>query len=543
MEHEDKEFKAISNNDFQQGGQTLQTEVASITTREIQVIDAPNTDKFMEVDIPEAYRVDAKPFIERPFYVGSVTFSTSNARYSLLSTPIKFLPGDIARSNSSLLNMFKMAAYGRPDLVLNISIAGTITHAGCILAAVLPPLPQYPTSSNVKTLINTAMSGPHAFLNANEATSITLPVPWYCNTDLATLDMENVPSSSVDITSINGNYATLVFIVMNQLAVSSGSSTSLNIVIEACFKHFDMVVPTPRFVTWAVQSGRKKKKEMGFANPAYEDYIAKTIATTVDQGNKRKYRIDVQKLVILGGIATSLATIARLLLNAFAEDAPTFKPESLGSSISGLFDTIAGGVKKVTGDAIDAGREWVRGWTGLHNPNDPTVTQRIITMGTNFHNNVDVAQYFEKLDPDATFDRITKEPLFGTDLDEMAITHITQKDQYLGTFTVNTTDAVGKLLWIRPISPFQGGYATSNNEGRSCANNLELLHSLHRGWRGSLNIKIQSVMNNKQQVKLKVLKFYNPSVNVLQSYPTYASSANAPSHLLEYTQGGQMHTD
>jgi hypothetical protein len=539
MEHEDRKFKEVANNDFNQGAQTIQTEVASITTREIQVIDAPNTDKFMVVDIPEAYRVDAKPYIERPFYVGSVEFTTSNARYSLLTTPIKFLPGDIARSNTSLLNMFKMAAYGRPDLVLNVSLAGTITHAGCILAAILPPLPQYPTSTDVRTLINTAMSGPHAFLNANEATSVTLPVPWYCNTDLATLDMEDVATSSVDITTINGNYATLVFIVLNQLAVSTGSTTTLNIVIEACFKHFDMVVPTPRFVTWATQSGRKKKSML---NPVYEDYLEDAILKEEMQTIKRrKFTLDARKLMLLGSVASSLALIARFVVGVVAEESTAFKAESLSSGISGLFDTIASGVKRVAGDAVDAGREWVRGWTGLHNPNDPTATQRILTMNTNFHNNIDVAQYFEKLDPDATFDRITKEPLFGTDLDEMAITHITQKDQYIGTFTVSTTDIVGKLLWIRPISPFQGGYGAANAGGRICANNLELLHSLHRGWRGSLKLKIQSVMNNKQQVKLKVLKFYNPSVKVLQAYPTYASSANAPSHLLEYTQGGQSH--
>lgn len=553
MINEDKDFKKVSDNDFYAGGQTIATEVASVTTREIQLIDAPNTDKFMQVDIPEAYRVDAKPFIERPFFVGSVVFSTSNTRYSLLSTPIKFLPGDIARSNSSLLNMFKMAAYGRPDLVLNISLAGTITHAGCILAAVLPPLPAYPVANDVRTLINTALTGPYAFLNANEATSVALPVPWYCNTDLATLDMEDVPTSTVDITQINGNYGTLVFIVMNPLAVSTGSSTSLNIVIEACFKHFDMVVPTPRFVTWTSQSGKRSARNPNYeySQPEDENDDAETTIA------KRKWpKIGFSRTTIAGMLTTVsvLSLLSRLIMTVVGEEelpetvcepkfAPQgFKPQGLGTAISGLFDTVAGGLKKVTGDAIDAGRGWVRDWTGLHNPNDPTIHQRNVVTSTNFMNNVDVPQFFEKLDPDATFNRVTKEPLFGTDLDEMAISHIVQKDQYIGTFTVSSTDAVGKCMWIRPISPFQGGYGPApGNTGRACANNLELMHSLHRGWRGTLRLKIQSVMNNKQQVKLKVLKFYNPSVNSLTAYPTYSSAANAPSHLLEYTQGGQMH--
>jgi len=56
-----------------------------------------------------------------------------------------------------------------------------------------------------------------------------------------------------------------------------------------------------------------------------------------------------------------------------------------------------------------------------------------------------------------------------------------------------------------------------------------------------LKITIQSVMNNKQQCKLKVIKLYNPSVRVTSAYPTYQSIANAPTHLLEFTQGGQEH--
>lgn len=542
--NEDKQFKSVADNDYNAGVQSLETEVASITTREIQYIDAPNTDKFMKVDIPEAYRVDAKPFIERPFYIGSASFTTTQARYSLLTSNIKFLPGDVARSNTSLLNMFKMAAYGRPDLVLNISMAGTISHAGCILAAVLPPLPAYPTAANVKTIINTALTGPHAFLNANEATSVALPVPWFCNTDLATLDMQVSGSNpTVDITATNGNYATLVFIVMNPLAASSGATTTLNIVMEACFKHFDMVVPTPRFVDWLTQSSKTKKQkpQRTMLNPNYIYQEGEVLEINEVKRKRRNFNINrTQALTIASTLATVVFGVTKLVTMCVAEDVETldFKPQA--GVVSTLFDTVAGGLKKAAGDAIDAGRGYVRAWTGLHNPNNATIKERLIVTETNFHNNVDVEQHFEKLDPDANFNRITKEPLFGTALDEMAITHITQKDQYLGTFIVGTADQVGKLLWIRPISPFQGGYA-ANSTGRVCANNLELLHSMHRAWRGGLKIKIQSVMNNKQQVKLKVLKFYNPSINALTSYPSYASAANAPSHLLEFTQGGQMH--
>jgi len=233
----DDKFKQVSNTDFDINSQNMTTTVASVTTREIQEIDSPFNDKFMKVDIPDAYRVDAKSFIERPFYVDEVIYPSTAARYTLLTSTVKFLPGDIARSNASVLNMFKMAAYGRPDLIINVSMAGTITHAGCVLVGVLPPFPDYPTlvGTNNKRLINTILSGPHAFLHANEATSVAIPVPWYCNTDLATTDMEQTVGydTTLDITVTNGNYATLVYMVLNPLQPSTGSTTSLRIIVEA----------------------------------------------------------------------------------------------------------------------------------------------------------------------------------------------------------------------------------------------------------------------------------------------------------------------
>lgn len=480
LEHIDKDFKNISERDFEVTGEELKTTVASVTTREILAVKTVNNDSFMTVDIPDAYRIDAKPFIERPFYVTEVKFPDTAGRYTLLNTSVKFLPGDVIRSNLSLVNAMRMAAYYRSDLVLNFSIAGTITHAGCIVVGVLPPMQTYPSIfAGAGDLLNTILTGPHAFLNANEATSVTIPVPWYCNADMATLDMQNEDPTltTLDLTSTNGNYATLVFYVLNPLAPSSGSSKTLSIIVEACFKHLDIVVPTPRFISFSPQSG---------------------IIDAVGGA--------------LGGLGT------------------------------GLLDFAAKGLKTVAGDAIDAGRGLVKEYTGLHNPNYAVISARVIETERNFHNTVDSQQLFEKLDPYSEYDRIVREPIFGTAVDEMALSHIGAKKQYLGTFKVDVDMQVGKLLWARPISPFQGGVRSNTaGDGRVCINNIELVHSLSRGWRGGIKLHIQSAMNNKQQTKLKVFKLYNPSVAISTGYPVYQTIANAPSHLLEYTAGGQTH--
>lgn len=573
LQHVDENFKQVSDQDFTVDSQNLTTTVASITTREIQKIDSPFNDMFMTVDIPEAYRVDARSFIERPFYVDQVEFPSTAARYTLLNSSVRFLPGDIARSNTSVLNMFKMAAYGRPDLVLNVSMAGTITHAGCVLVGVLPPFPAYPglVSANNRKLVNTILSGPHAFLHANEATSVAIPVPWYCNTDLATTDMELTEGydNTLDITVTNGNYATLVFMVLNPLQPSTGSSTSLRIIVEACFKNFDLAVPTPRFVTWSAQSGKS------MYNPTYEDFDRLAREFHIDQWNhkplheKKKSYYKLLKLTpYMGGILSMTAIMLRIGFACLTgEDvgiddnvvslppvpidhikrAPDWQPQSglingAMHAVSGLLDSATSGLKNIASDAIDVGRGVIRQYTGLHNPNIPQVNTRVITTSTNFVNNTDVPQFFEKLDPYAKYNRVVKEPIFGSNVDEMAITNITTKKQLIGSFKVSTTDNVGALKWVRPISPFQGGSGTPNEDlSVTCYNNLELLHSFSRAWRGTMKLTIQSVMNNKQQCKLKVIKMYNPSVKVTSQYPVYQSVVNAPSHLLEFTQGGQEH--
>lgn len=419
-----------------------------------------------QVDVKEAYRIDAKPFVERPFYVETLDWDSGADRYSMLNVNSKYLPGDIIRSNPSLLSAMKIASLYRSDLVLNVSVGGTITHAGCILVGIMPPLPAAFNSSSHSYLINTILSGPHAFLYANEATSVNLPVPWYCNTDMATLDFDQDPSyiTSIDSSAINGNYATLVALVLNPLTSSAGSSKTIRIVVEAIFKNLDILIPTPRYVTWV--------------------------------------------------------------------------SESLGSLAKGLLDKGASFAKEVTGDAIDGIRSAITQWTGLHNPSNPFIQQRIITTERNFPNAVDSEQFFEKLDPYTTYNRIVKQPIFHTSADEMAMPHILSKRQMIGTVKVNVDDPVGKLLWVRPISPYQGGLSADK---ALISNNIELMHLLSRGWRGGLKIHLVSVMNNKQQFKIRVLKMYNPSVNVLGAYPQYRSIVNAPSHLMEFTQGAQEH--
>jgi hypothetical protein len=208
---------------------------------------------------------------------------------------------------------------------------------------------------------------------------------------------------------------------------------------------------------------------------------------------------------------------------------------------TGFLDGASKYAKTLVGDGIDGIRAAIRGYTGLHNPNVPMIKQADLMLRRNRLNNVDVAQFLENLDPYANDVRIVQEPIFHSMEDEMATNFIQKKRQFIGTFRVSQDDPVGLRLFNRPISPFQGGFQGSGQgpSSLSGANNIELLHKLSRAWRGDIKITIQSVMNNKQQVKLRLIQMYNPSSSIAYSYPVYRSILQAPSHLVEYTAGGQ----
>lgn len=398
--------------------------------------------------------------------------------YELLNLGLSELPGDVFKSNESLVNALKIGAYFRSDLKLNVSISGTISHAGTLLVGILPPMPEplLNDESNL-FLINSIMSGPHCFLHANEATSAVLHVPWYCNSDVASLDLlPAITSSLVALTIAKqpANFGTLVAMVLNPLAPSQGASSALRLVVEACFTNLDIFVPSPRYLNWISSNSERIFESQGLAS----------IATTA-------------------------------------------------------IDSTTSYVKEVVGDAIDVARAGLRYYTGLHNPNVPLIDNRMIVSHRNFPNNTTGNQFFEKLDPYPEIDRIVDRPIFNTSVDEMSIKHILSKPQYLGNFKVLNTDNVGKLLWCRPISPNQGGLDPSSYH---IANNIELFHYLSRAWRGTIKIHIQSVMNNKQQVKLRLFQLYNPSEDVFTKYPDYFTILSAPSHLMEFSAGGQVQT-
>jgi hypothetical protein len=89
-------------------------------------------------------------------------------------------------------------------------------------------------------MVQTAMSAPHAFLHANESTSVRLQVPFYANTAL--LPCEPVEGSRMTYLDHDGDFATVRIIVMNPLSTSTGA-TDVTISVHAVFDEIEFYVP------------------------------------------------------------------------------------------------------------------------------------------------------------------------------------------------------------------------------------------------------------------------------------------------------------
>lgn len=218
-------------------------------------------------------------------------------------------------------------------------------------------------------------------------------------------------------------------------------------------------------------------------------------------------------------------------------DLPALVAESfLGQVTTATFDKASDFLKTTSADFIDAMRATVRQYTGLHNPNKPELQEPMYMSTRNRANVVDKPTFYEKMDPYYDFTRITKDTIFHSKQDEMDMNYILSKPQYLGTFQVSTTDPVGKLLWIRPISPWQGG----SHAGTSLSSNIERMYYLTQAWSGDMELVIQSSMTNKQNVKLMVSKIYGLDRRILTQYPNYSTAKSGITNIIEFSGGNQQ---
>jgi hypothetical protein len=259
-----------------------------------------------------------------------------------------------------------------------------------------------------------------------------------------------------------------------------------------------------------------------------------------------------------GSGSTSVSISIYTIFEEIEFYAPHYSPDwvaqgflsNLGNAVTNGADGLAKLGKTFTGDIIDSLRKGFRSLTGLHNPNQAFENMRVLSTQRNNNNIVDAQTNFEKLDPFSQFNRIADYPVFNTLVDEMDMSHILQKPQYIGFIKVETDDKVGDLKWARPIGPFQQLLKESTlvEDGikdrplKSWTAVNQTLAAMAKYWRGSIKIHIQSNMTGLHFARLAIARNYAPSTKARNNFPGMISMANLPFEIVEFSSAGQIHT-
>jgi hypothetical protein len=296
--------------------------------------------------------------------------------------------------------------------------------------------------------------------------------------------------------------------------------------------------------------------------PVGAGVVSSTISETTNNGD---YAVLV--ISVLNNLAcpTSSVTSVSVSVHFVFEDIEFYVPHieptwvSLSSlDAEGFIDDLANGAskfidgvfshgKRFTMDVIDSLRGAIRYYTGLHSPNYPVLQGRMAVQPRQNHNLVDQPYFLEKMDPYGDFSRFQRNLDFHTDVDEMSISYLASKPQFVGSFVVKTTDTPGTLCWSRPMTPYQevNPVAYTDGQGARPYTNfssalITTLARMSRYWKGGLKIHLQAVMSNFHFCKLTLARDYSPDANMLTSYPSFNSIPNLMMETMEFSAGGQV---
>lgn len=243
------------------------------------------------------------------------------------------------------------------------------------------------------------------------------------------------------------------------------------------------------------------------------------------------------------GVPTSGSTTLTVSIHAMFVESEFYVPHVDPTFVtnSKIIDQVFSFATNKVVDFIDMGRQLVRQYTGLHNPNVSTPEKRVV-IGSNMINAVDRPSFYEDLSPFQDYQRVARDYVFRTRIDEMSLPYILSKPAYLASFSVDVSTPVGKVLYSRPITPFQSNVYVDAVGSRALYTPLELLSSCCSQWKGSFKIHIQASMTNFNYCKLLVAKNYSPVVAQLTQVPAFADVQNFLTDTLEFSSGGQVQT-
>lgn len=156
----------------------------------------------------------------------------------------------------------------------------------------------------------------------------------------------------------------------------------------------------------------------------------------------------------------------------------------------------------------------------LDNPVDPRILNTKIVSNDRMNFTTGVAQ-IDKLTLDPSKMSVCDFHTFGTDLDEMDFSYLKRKESYLGSFYVNASDDIGKVLASFPINPIPTSIRAN------IANRIPLLSYLSlpfQFWRGGLTYRFEVVATSLQTAKIFAALNFNEYSVITSANPNEITS-------------------
>jgi hypothetical protein len=163
--------------------------------------------------------------LNKPIYLGSTSWDTTAVAGSRIGD--YSIPKSIIEASSILAIPWNSSCLYRMSGRLVFQVSGTINHAGVLIASCHP--------YNMDVLnVNNELVLPHAFLYANQASAVSVEMPFFSNTPLRQTNNGN----TCRLNQYNDQYDSYAFVsleVLNALRAGSGSTTvqvSTHVIID-----------------------------------------------------------------------------------------------------------------------------------------------------------------------------------------------------------------------------------------------------------------------------------------------------------------------
>ncbi len=425
--------------------------------------------------IPPELKMDFSRILNKPFFVKNVNWSTTDASKLVISSVD--IPNDLF-VNSLAKIPFQAGAMYRAKISLLMQVSGTSMHQGILLVGATP-FGTLQTGPTVLTLAaNQLLAGPHVFLNANEANSVSLEVPFYhpLKLDYCSFVGDN-DTRPTGLTS----YATVYFYVMNQLFAPTGATGTLTVSVYGVFEHLEVYVPhtSPTWVPVSV-------------------FESESISSTLTGG--------IDKLFSLGkGVMSDVLDSARQGIRKYT---------GLHSPNNPTLQSKGAVVLRQNNNAVDVPSQYEK--------LDPFFDyDRVLSeyMFDTERDEMSVLEILKKPQYIGSMTVASANPA-GTLLFSRPITPIME------ALSVSATDD-------------QTSTAVVINVGSSLQRTLALMS---RYWKGGLRVHIQSSMSNFHFCKLSVARNYVPNVAQFTGTPAFSDVSNLLTEVIEFSGGGQIQT-